>query len=173
MLSNLNLASREIKFLLIFLALFGLLQWLYFLIPWTVLKDIIYHYGIVTVSVDIINFFTNENLTAIENKLSSSKAILVIIRGCDGSGSLFLLCSAILAFSATVKDKIIGLIFGITLLYIVNQLRIIGLYFVVAYQKEYFLPIHTYYAPSFIVIICGLYFAWWAYRSANLTQEAK
>lgn len=171
MLDKLRLAHREIKFLLIFVLLFAGFQWLYFLIPWEVLRDVVYHFGIVSVSVDIINFFTNENLSAIENKLSSSKAILVIIRGCDGSGSLFLLCSAILAFSASIKDKIIGLFIGIVLLYCINQLRIIGLYFVVAYQREYFLPIHTYYAPSLIVIICGLYFAWWAFRSANLIQK--
>ena len=158
--------SVEIKFIVGFLFLFCVLQGLYFLIPWSVLRDIIYHYGIVSVSADIINLITDEATSAIENKLTSSKAILVIIRGCDGSGSLFLLCSAILAFTTTLKNKLMGLLYGIILLYLINQLRIIGLYFIVAYKKEYFLPIHTYYAPTLIVILTGLYFAWWAYRSS-------
>lgn len=169
---NLNfIKSKEIKFILGFIGLFAVMQWVYFLIPWSVLRDIIYHNGIVAVSADIINLFTNENTQAIENKLTSSKAILVIIRGCDGSGSLFLLCAAILAFTATWKNKLFGLLFGILLLYAINQIRIIGLYFIVAYQKQYFLPVHTYYAPTLIVIISGLYFAWWAYRSSNTKHQ--
>ncbi|MEM7304135.1 MAG: exosortase family protein XrtM, partial [Pseudomonadota bacterium] len=114
-----KLPLKELKFLLLFIAIYALFQFLYFKIPDTILKNDIYYHGIVSISADIINFFTNENVTASENRLSSSKAILVIVRGCDGAGSIFLLIAAILAFSASIKDKVIGIISGIALLYII------------------------------------------------------
>ena len=170
MLNSINrdsLIYLQLKFLLIFVAVYGVFQGLYFLIPYDILQNVIYHYGIVGVSADILNIFTNENVSAVENKLTSSKAILVIIRGCDGTGSLFLLCAAIIAFSATIKHKLYGLIIAALFLYAVNQIRIIGLYFVVAYQRDLFLLIHTYFAPTLIIAICALFFAWWIHWSKS------
>lgn len=162
-----KLPLKELKFLALFIAIYGVLQFLYFQIPDKVLINDIYYHGIVSVSADIINLFTDENVTASENKLSSSKAILVIIRGCDGAGSIFLLIAAILAFSATVKDKLVGVIAGVALLYIINQIRIIGLYFIVAYKETYFLPVHTYFAPTLVIILSGLFFIWWTLRATG------
>ena len=153
----------ELKFLIGFVLIYGLLQGLYFLIPWQLLQDKLYYHGIVSVSSNIINFISAEETTAAQNKLSSSKAILAIVRGCDGSGSLFLLSAAIIAFSTTWKHKLIGLVASFVLLYVVNQIRVIGLYFVVAYQRDMFIIIHTYIAPTLVIAICGLFFLWWIY----------
>ena len=162
---NQKLPYRELKFLFSFLLLYGVFQWLYFMIPWHIMRDLIYHHGIVSISADIINFFANEQIvTANENKLSSPRGVLVIVRGCDGSGSLFLLSAAIIAFSASIKHKLFGLGISFLLLYVINQVRIIGLYFVVVYQRDLFLTIHTYFAPTLIIVISGLFFAWWTYR---------
>lgn len=166
-----SLIYLQLRFLIIFAAIYGFFQTLYFMVPYDVLRDVIYHYGIVGVSADILNLLTNENVSAVENKLTSSKAILVIIRGCDGMGSLFLLTAAIIAFSTTIKHKILGLAIAIVGLYLINQFRIIGLYFVVAYQKDLFLLIHTYLAPTLIIAICALFFAWWIHWSNSFSAS--
>ncbi len=158
-----KLPRRELIFLIGFAAIYSILHAAYFMVPDRILREAVYYYGIVSVSASVINVMTPaENVKAEDNKLQSPKAILEVVRGCDGSGSIFLMIAAIVAFSATLKNKLLGVLVGFSLLYIINQIRIIGLYFVVAYHREWFLPIHTYFAPTLIILISCLFFAWWA-----------
>lgn len=159
-----QISLQELKFLVLFAAVYFVFYSLYFLIPDDVLRNIIYYHGIVSISADIINLFTAaENVSAAQNKIMSQRAILEVVRGCDGSGSMFLIMAGVIAFSCSLKQKLIGLVAGVGLLYLLNQIRIVGLYYVVAYRSEWFLPIHTYFAPTLIVVISVLFFAWWAY----------
>ena len=157
---------QEIKFILSFVVIYAFFQWIYFQVPWQVMRDIIYYYGIVSIAAEIVNPFTQELVIAAQNKLSSTKAILEIVRGCDGSGSMFLLAAAMLAFSCSLRHKLTGLIAGIILLYAINMMRIIGLYFIVAYRGEWFLPVHTFFAPTLVILVSALFFIWWVRRAS-------
>jgi exosortase family protein XrtM len=139
------------------------------MVPNSFLAETVYHNGIVSISANIINFFAPVEVTsAISNKLVSSKASLEIVRGCDGAGATFLLMAAILAFSATWKRKLTGLIGSLALMYVLNQVRVIGLYFVVAYERNWFNLLHTYFAPTLIIVICCIFFLWWVKWSSRL-----
>lgn len=70
-----------------------------------------------------------------------------------------------MAFPSKLSRKLLGLLLGIGLIYILNLLRISTLYFIVAYHPDWFLLIHTYLAPTLIVIVACAYFAWWAFGS--------
>ena len=72
---------QEIKFILSFVVIYAFFQWIYFQVPWQVMRDIIYYYGIVSIAAEIVNPFTQELVIAAQNKLSSTKAILEIVRG--------------------------------------------------------------------------------------------
>ena len=164
--------KQELRFLLVFLSCYGLLHMAYFMVPDKFLRDVVFHTGIVTVSQSVINISApREHVSAVGNKLVSTKASLEVVRGCDGSGALFLIMAAILAFSATLKRKLLGLFLGLALIYGLNQIRIIGLYFLVAYQRDWFLPVHTYFAPSFIVIVSCIFFAWWAFGAQRKSDD--
>ncbi len=155
-------------FLLMFILVYGLFEFLYFKIPDLFLVDVIYHYGLALPCAAIINFLhSGESVIATRNILSANGISLEVVRGCDGAGTIFLLAAAVISFSASYKDKFFGLLSGITLLVIINLVRIIGLYFVMAYHKPWFAPIHTYFAPSFIIIVCCLFFAGWTQRVAK------
>lgn len=157
-----------IRFLLIFSGAYIIFHILYFMVPNDVLGDIVYHKGIVSIAVNIINYCAPLEATqAIANKLVSTKASLEVVRGCDGAGATFLLIAAILAFSAPWKDKLTGVVISLALMLIINQARIIGLYFIVAYKRDWFQLVHTYLAPTFIIIISCLFFMWWAVRSRS------
>lgn len=159
---------RQIKFLVLFGLFYCIFHGLYYLVPDDFLREQVYYHLIIAFCADAINWISaNERVIGADNMLRSSKAALEVVRGCDGAGSLFLIVASVLAFSCSVKHKLKGLILGVALIYLLNQIRIIGLYFVVAYQKSWFLPIHTYYAPSFIVMLCVLFFAWWAFTNDN------
>lgn len=151
-----------------FVLTYGLFEFLYFKIPDSFLLNVIYYYGLVSPSAVIINYFqTDVPVIAMQNILSSRGIALEVVRGCDGAGTIFLLAAAIITFPTSWKHKIVGLVSGITLLIIINLLRIIGLYFVMVYQAQWFTPIHTYFAPTFIIIIGCLFFAGWAQFASN------
>jgi exosortase family protein XrtM len=150
----------------LFVGTYALLNYGYLKIPDELFIKTLYYHGVVAVCADTINQFAPlEQVVGYQNHLLSTKADLEIVRGCDGVGVLLLLLSAIIAFPANLKRKLFGLALGISLLYAINLLRIGMLYFVVAYYRDWFLLTHTYVAPTLLVLLACLYFAWWAFGS--------
>jgi exosortase family protein XrtM len=153
---------------ILFVGCYALLNYGYFKIPDDLFINVIYYHGVVVICADLINMTAPlEQVLAQQNHLISAKANLEIVRGCDGAGVLFLVMSAIVAFPSTWRRKLLGLIFGIGLIYFLNLLRICALYFVIAHQADWFQLIHVYLAPTWMVMMGCCYFAWWAFGSTN------
>ena len=156
----------------LFVGCYALLNYGYFKIPDGLFMNVIYYHGVVTICADLINMISPwEQVLAQQNHLLSAKANLEIVRGCDGAGVLFLVVAAIIAFPSTWRRKLIGLLLGIGLIYLLNLLRISILYFVIAYQPNWFLLVHVYLAPTLMVLVGCCYFAWWAFASTEKLHE--
>jgi exosortase family protein XrtM len=139
----------------------------YFSIPDLVFREILYYRGLGSVCSELIHWLAPlEGVSAVHNHVLSPRADLEIVRGCDGAGALFLIVAAILAFPANFKRKLLGLGVGVLLMYGLNLGRIVGLYFIIAYQRDWFDLVHTYLAPTLIIVLACLYFAWWAFGSS-------
>jgi len=146
----------------VFIGAYAGFYWAYLQIPDEVLGEL-YHRGFGVFCADLINWLAPvEKVAALQNRLVSAHANLEIVRGCDGAGALFLMVSAILAFPSTFTRKLTGLCAGVLLMYLLNILRLGGLYFVTALHRDWFPVIHTYLAPTLIIAVGCLYFAWWA-----------
>jgi len=166
----LNIKSSKViqglKFPVSLFVVYALFHTLYFSIADTTLAQV-YHY-VVTPSASVINFILpSEQVTVSQNALISSRAHLEVVRGCDGIGVMMLIISAILVFSTSLKHKIAGLIAGVVLVYLLNLIRIIGLYFIVVFQRDWFLPVHSYLAPTLIILLCSLFFMHWAFMTCT------
>jgi exosortase family protein XrtM len=154
--------------IIVFIGCYELLIYSYFKIPIESLTNVVHYHGIVEICASLINTAAPlEQVLAMKNHLISARTDLEVIRGCDGAGSLFLLISAIITFPAILKQKLIGLILSIILIYFLTLLRISALYFVMAYYPDWFEFSHTFFAPSIVVIIACTYFAFWAFNSTN------
>jgi exosortase family protein XrtM len=157
---------------IVFVGCYALLNYGYFKIPVELFMNVIYYHGVVIICADLINMLAPlEHVLAQQNHLFSAKANLEIVRGCDGAGVLFLVVSAIVAFPSSWRRKLIGILLGIGLIYLFNLLRISALYFVIAYQPDWFLLVHVYLAPTLMVLVGCCYFAWWAFGSTNRFYE--
>ena len=170
--SHINLEGKHIGQewwrCLAFVGCYSLLDYGYFRIPIETFINVIYYHGVVTVCADCINMlFPLEQVLARQNHLISVKADLEIVRGCDGAGVVFLIIAAILTFPAKMGRKLLGLILGVSLIYGLNLLRIGFLYFTIAYRPDLFSLIHTYLAPTLMVITGCAYFVWWAFGAVN------
>ncbi len=152
--------------------LFISFEWAYFLIPDHVLRDVIYHRGLVNPCAAFITLLNaNELVTAQQNFLLAPAARLEIVRGCDGAGVIFLLAAAMLAFTCSSRAKFWGLLIGIVFMLLVNYGRIVGLYFIAAYKSQWFALVHSYLAPTFIILLGCLVFAVWARAAAGQAND--
>jgi exosortase family protein XrtM len=165
---------RPALFLFLFTAVYALLHFAYFALPDQVLRDRVHYYGIVLPAAEIVNFVArHEAVSAAHGTLQSTKALLSIVRGCDGVGVAFLLVAAVLASSARLGYKLVGVLGAVLLTYVLNELRVVGLYFVVAYRDAWFSPLHNYFVPTFTILAGSVFFLCWAVwtRGAAETRE--
>ena len=153
----------------LFAVMFCGLYALYVLVPDSLLRDLVYHQGICVVGADVINLVAPaEQASAVGNTIVSQRAILEIVRGCDGAGAMFLLIAAVLAFPAGWKAKLGGLLGAVLFAYAVNQARVVTLYFVTAYRPELFTALHTFDLPTLVVLLyCIAFGAWVVYTTGR------
>jgi exosortase family protein XrtM len=155
-----------LRFLALFVAGYALLHALYFLIPDALLRDAVYHWTIIVPGAVAINLLApGEAVHGAGALLTSVRASLEVVRGCDGSGVAFLLVAAMAAFPSSWRRKLAGLAGALLLVYALNQARIVGLYFVAAYRNDWFVPLHVWFVPTLFVVLSALYFAAWAARA--------
>lgn len=152
----------DVAFLFRFVLVFSVLILGYFQIPVRVLADALYPALYAQPGQWLITALFPEEPVSVQGRfLIAPQARLEIVRGCDGAGALLLLASAMLASAAGWKHKAVGLLASVLVLYPLNLLRIVGLYFLVAYQPAWFLPVHVYFAPTLILVAGGLIFLSW------------
>jgi exosortase family protein XrtM len=117
-------------------------------------------------SVWLINAMTpDENVVAQAHRLVSPFAKLSVLNGCEGVEAAFLLLAAIMAFAAPWRLKVTGAALGIALVYALNQVRIVALYYAWRYDRDGFNTLHGVIGPTLIIIAACLFFLWWAHRA--------
>jgi exosortase family protein XrtM len=155
--------SPSLRFVALFALLYGVFHGLYHLVPDRFLAEVVYRWGINEVAVTLINALAPaEQARAEGHRLISARAVLEIVRGCDGSGVFFIAAAAMLAFGAPWRYRLGGVATGFAVVYVLNLARVVGLYFAVAYRPAWFLPLHTFYIPTLLIVAIGLLFLVWA-----------
>lgn len=130
----------------------------YFAVPDDVLRERVY-LVLTHAAAALVNLVQPlEAARAEANLVVSSRAVLEVVRGCDGAGALFMLTAALLAAPLAMRVKGAGLATGLALVLLLNQARITGLYFVAAYHPTWFLLLHAYVVPSLLVLAVLLHF---------------
>lgn len=154
-----------------FLSLYFLFEHLYSGISIETLR-FYYLDGFTSFCVYIINFICPaDNVSVLENSILSSKANLQVVRTCDGSTAFFLITAAILVFRSNLKLTLSGIFFGLVWVLILNAIRIVSLYFLMAFNITWFSYFHSSIAPFLIITLCCAYFAFWASYAANATRN--
>ena len=167
---------QTFRFIAIAAILYGAFHFAYHKVPDEVLSTKIYPNVIGHFAANTINTLTpDRNVTVKDHSIISKKAKLNIVRGCDGSGVWFMLTAAILGFGASVRHTIIGFVLGTLTVYLINQVRIVGLFYVIEYNRAWFPPVHTYFAPTLIIFLIAGFFLVWTRWSSNdeLATESK
>lgn len=154
-------------FLVMFVAAFSVMHALYFAVPDRVLRDAVHFYGIIIPGAAAVKLIApGEEVVATQGSLRSKTVTLDVVRGCDGAGMAFLLVAAVTAFPAPWRRKATGMAAAVLLSYVLNEARIVALYFVATYREDWFTLLHSYFIPGFLIALCSMFFLWWASWSA-------
>jgi len=128
----------------------------------TVLERLVVEQATVASSARIISWLNPaEKVRAEGARLISPRVRLSVLNGCEGTESILLLAAAVLAFPAPWRRKPAGLILGAAVVFLLNQTRIVGLYFILRHRPAWFEAMHGYIAPTLIVLAGSLFFILW------------
>ena len=89
-----------------------------------------------------------------------------INNGCNGVEAMLILLASIVAFPATIRARITGLLLGALAVQILNAVRIISLYLLGAYQPRLFDMFHTAVWQVVIILSAIAFFLVWSARVA-------
>jgi exosortase family protein XrtM len=105
-----------------------------------------------------------EHVTLVGRLISSPGSNLNVTRGCEGIEMFLLLVAAVLAFPATWRRRLQGLLLGSILAYILSVVRLMALHYILRYSPRAWEALHGLILPLGPIIIMTLFFG---FRYAN------
>ena len=94
--------------------------------------------------------------------ISSSRFAVNINNGCNGLEAMLMILAAIGSFRATMRERLIGLAIAVATVQVLNQLRIISLYLIGAYQPSLFPVFHTTVWQGVVMLAAIVVFLQWS-----------
>jgi len=161
-----NQSNTLLKQALCFIVLFILLQ-----ASWQLVRDnAIGHFvrGTLTVkpAVEMIHLLTPAiSARADGNQILAPGGGLVIKIGCEGVEALLILIAALLSVPMTGRAKLRGVIYGSLLIFAVNEVRILVLFYAFRTDKALFHLIHGAIAPLLLIAIAGAFYYYWLQKN--------
>ena len=92
---------------------------------------------------------------------------LDVRNGCNGVEAVMVLAAAMLAFPATLRSRIIGLVTGSVAISILNLVRVGSLVWLGEYHREFFDFVHVGVWQSLVILEALSMFVFWSRRFAN------
>jgi len=84
-----------------------------------------------------------------------------ILNGCEGTDVLFLLIAAFAVAPLFLKPRLTGLLIGAVLVYVLNQGRILALFYAWRADRGLFEMLHGYVGPLVLVALVAIFFHLW------------
>lgn len=162
----------ELRFALAFLLTFCILHYAYLSGRGGMVEHLVIEVATVFPSAALINFIDpSKQAMASGHSILSPHGSISVLNGCEGTETLFLLIAAIIAFRASWRNKLKGMLLGTILVYCLNQARIVVLFFAAQENRKWFDMIHGYVAPSLIIVMGSVFFLCWAHTATRTTTN--
>jgi exosortase H (IPTLxxWG-CTERM-specific) len=94
--------------------------------------------------------------------LSSSDFGINVVDGCNGVFATAILLAGIIAYPSKIGEKLIGILIGIPAIFIINQMRVISLFYLGRSHPTVFEEVHVYAWQPIIIILAILVWDFWA-----------
>lgn len=166
---QMHFAARAALFLLIFALL---------MLGWNamrggVLERLVVHDATVRPAAWLANLLTpGLHARAVDSSIRAPGGGLNILNGCEGVDALFLLVAAFVVAPLPARARFLGLLSGVALVYIINQARILLLFYVFRRDPALFATLHGTVTPIAMVLLIAAWFYMWLCRRAPRVAAA-
>ena len=152
------------RFALKFVIAFALLTGVFEASRGTALERLIVEDGILLPTTGLINMLTpQEHVTLAGRTIACPDGSgLRVTRGCEGIEMFLLLTAAILAFPASWRRRLQGLLVGSILAYLLSITRLMLLHYILRYSPDAWQTLHGLVLPLGPVVLLALYFLHWS-----------
>jgi exosortase H (IPTLxxWG-CTERM-specific) len=90
---------------------------------------------------------------------------LNIMEECNGVPALLIYLAAVLAYPSRLPQKVMGIVIGIPAIFVVNEIRVLSLFFAAKYLSfGVFETLHVYVWQTIIILFSVLLWLYWAER---------
>jgi exosortase family protein XrtM len=167
--------ATPLRFALAFLMLSVLLIGGFEVLRGTAVERFLVETLILKPTTSLINVVTpSEHAALIGRKLVSARgATLNVTRGCEGIEMFLLLLAALLAFPASGRQRLHGLLWGSLIAYALSLTRLLLLHYTLTYRPALWEALHGLILPLGPIVVLALYFMHWtAATSAAASRHA-
>jgi exosortase family protein XrtM len=166
-------SASPLRFALAFLALSALLLGGFEMLRGSAVERFVVETLMLKPAAALINVLTpTEHVQLIGRKLVATHGpTLNVTRGCEGIEMLLLLVAAVLAFPATARQRVQGLLWGSLLAYALSLTRLLLLHYTLVYRPALWEALHGLVLPLGPIVLLALYFLHWTAERSAVTQS--
>lgn len=121
---------------------------------------------VVGASAAILRIF-HEPIEVVGTIIRAPHFALDVRTGCNGVEAMMVLASAILAFPATIRSRILGLLTGTVAIQIINLVRVSSLVWLGEHHRRFFDFIHVGVWQSLVILAAVGMFLFWSWKFAE------
>ncbi len=110
----------------------------------------------------VINLITPSEQVVMDDGMMNGK--VDISKGCEGFEVMILLVSVMAVYPMRLRHKLTGIVLGCILVYGLNIIRIVSLYYLYMYASDIFELFHLLVWQAIIILIAWVYFMIWIDR---------
>jgi len=103
-----------------------------------------------------------------QSSITSARCSVQVIPGCESIYPTAMLWAAILAYPATWRWRIVGLVGGAVVLFFINIVRVVTMFYIGTYSPSIFDFVHIYAWQAIFILITLAVFLLWAAKASRL-----
>lgn len=163
-----------VRRIVVFLSIVAALNFMWGTAADTGIERLVIDQWIVKPATFLIDQVTPEiGVRAVRSSIAAPGGGLNIRAGCDGLDMLFLVIAAFLVAPLRWRARLYGLLLGVLIVYALNQVRILVLFYANRADKSLFDLLHTTALPLILIAFVAMYFyAWLAHDTRHGAQSA-
>jgi exosortase/archaeosortase family protein len=113
-------------------------------------------------AVNLINLISSNVIASAQGThITAVGGGINVLSGCDGLEVMILLIAAMIISPLSWLAKLTGILSGLILVFLLNQLRLVTIFYAVRQNKQLFELVHGLIAPIILVALTGLFLAFW------------
>jgi exosortase/archaeosortase family protein len=111
-------------------------------------------------------------IQAVGSRVQSPGGSINVLFGCEGTDVLMLLVSAVLVTPVSWRARLLGLAAALPFVFILNQARVLALFWALRAHRDWFAPLHGLVAPLAMVTLVTVFFLGWLRHAQDGGRDA-